>query len=110
MDANLSNTRKDNKIDFIVENRKAILDELDDDKTLFNGFKETFKKIIGCDANSKKMQETTKKPYAEALNALKYDEIMQSTQKSANLLYIFIMLLVIYSLTKTARRNSVVPS
>lgn len=110
LDANLSNTKKDNKIDFIVENRKAILDELDDDKTLFNGFKETFKKIIGCDANSKKMQETTKKPYTEALNALKYDEIMQSTQKSANLLYVFIMLLVIYSLTKTARRNSVVPS
>ncbi|WP_122870948.1 pentapeptide repeat-containing protein [Campylobacter showae] len=106
LDANLTNTKKDNKLDFIVENRKAILDELDDDKTLFNDFKKT----IGCDASSKRTQETTEKPYAKALNALKYDEIMQSTQKSANLLYGFIMLLVIYSLTKTARRNSVVPS
>lgn len=58
----------------------------------------------------KNLHETTKKSYEKALNALKYDEIMQSTQKSANLLYSFIMLLVIYSLTKTARRNSVVPS
>ena len=110
LDANLTNTKKDNKLDFIVENRKMILDELDNDKTLFNDFKKTFKKIISCDASSKKTQETTKKPYAEALAALKYDEIMQSMQKSANLLYGFIMLLVVYSLTKTARKNSVVPS
>jgi len=90
LDANLTNTKKDNKLDFIVENRKMILDELDNDKTLFNDFKKTFKKIISCDASSKKTQETTKKPYAEALAALKYDEIMQSMQKSANLLYGFI--------------------
>ena len=55
-------------------------------------------------------KEAPQKSYAEALAALKYDEIMQSTQKSANLLYGLIMLLVIYSLTKTARKNSVVPS
>lgn len=62
--------------------------------------------------SNKNMQkkEAPQKPYAEALAALKYDEIMQSTRKTANLLYGFIMLLVVYSLTKTARRNSVVPS
>ena len=110
LDANLTNTKKDNKLDFIVENRKTILDELDDDKKLSISFKENFKKLTDYNDDSKNTQDTSKKSYAEALNALKYDEIMQSTQKSANLLYSFIMLLVIYSLTKTARRNSVVPS
>ena len=60
--------------------------------------------------NCKNLYETTKKSYDMVLDALKYDEVMQSIQKSANLLYIFIVLLVIYSLAKTARRNSVVPS
>lgn len=110
LDANLTNTKKDNKLDFIVENRKTILDELDDDKKLLISFKENFKKLTDYNDDSKNTQDTSKKSYAEALNALKYDEIMQSTQKSANLLYGFIMLLVIYSLTKTARKNSVVPS
>jgi len=116
LDANLTNTKKDNKLDFIVENRKTILEELDNDKALLNDFVE---KSIRCaesfmnhNMSNKNMQkkEAPQKPYAEALAALKYDEIMQSTQKTANLLYGFIMLLVVYSLTKTARKNSVVPS
>lgn len=116
LDANLTNTKKDNKLDFIVENRKTILDELDNDKALLNDFVE---KSIRCaesfmnhNMSNKNMQkkEAPQKPYAEALAALKYDEIMQSTRKTANLLYGFIMLLVVYSLTKTARKNSVVPS
>ena len=93
-----------------------ILDELDDDKALLNDFVEKSIRytdnFMDNNMSSKNMQkkEAPQKPYAKALNALKYDEIMQSTQKSANLLYGFIMLLVIYSLTKTARKNSVVPS
>ena len=114
LDANLTNTKKDNKLDFIVENRKAILEELDCDKTLLIKSKNKCAKYINentdRNASGNNTQEAPEKPYAEALNALKYDEIMQSTQKSANLLYSFIMLLVIYSLTKTARKNSVVPS
>ena len=116
LDANLTNTKKDNKLDFIVENRKTILDELDNDKALLNDFVEkSFRhaeSFMNHNMSNKNMQkkEAPQKPYAEALNALKYDEIMQSTQKSANLLYGFIILLVIYSLTKTARKNSVVPS
>ena len=113
LDANLTNTKKDNKLDFIVENRKTILEELDCDKTLLikskNKCAQNTDETAYSNPNSKK-QETIKKPYAKALAALKYDEIMQSTQKSANLLYGFIMLLVVYSLTKTARKNSVVPS
>ncbi len=116
LDANLTNTKKDNKLDFIVENRKTILDELDDDKALLNDFVEKLfnnaENFVDHNMSNKNIQkkEAPQKSYAEALNALKYDEIMQSTQKSANLLYGFIMLLVIYSLTKTARKNSVVPN
>ena len=114
LDANLTNTKKDNKLDFIVENRKAILEELDCDKTLLikskNKCAKYINEITDRNASGNNTQEAPEKPYAEALNALKYDEIMQSTQKSANLLYSFIMLLVSYSLTTTARKNSVVPS
>ena len=88
--------------------------ELDCDKTLLikskNKCAKYINEITDRNASGNNTQEAPEKPYAEALNALKYDEIMQSTQKSANLLYGFIILLVIYSLTKTARRNSVVPS
>ena len=116
LDANLTNAKKDDKLDFIVKNRKIILDELDDDKALLNDFVEKLIKhaenFVDHNMSNKNIQkkEATRKPYAEVLAALKYDEIMQSTQKSANLLYGFIMLLVVYSLTKTARKNSVVPS
>ncbi len=116
LDANLTNTKKDNKLDFIVENRKTILDELDDDKALLNDFVEkSFRhaeNFVDHNMSNKNIQKkgAPQKSYAKALAALKYDEIMQSTQKSANLLYGFIMLLVVYSLTKTARKNSVVPS
>ena len=113
LDANLTNAKKDDKLDFIVKNRKMILEELECEKTLLinskNKCAQNTDEIAYSNPNSKK-QEITKKPYAKALNALKYDEIMQSTQKSANLLYSFIMLLVVYSLTKTARRNSLVPN
>ena len=113
LDANLTNAKKDDKLDFIVKNRKTILEELECEKTLLinskNKCAQNTDKTAYSNPNSKK-QETSKKPYAKALAALKYDEIMQSTRKSANLLYGFIILLVIYSLTKTARRNSVVPS
>ena len=90
-----------------------ILEELECEKTLLinskNKCPQNTDETAYSNPNSKK-QEITKKSYAKALNALKYDEIMQSTQKSVNLLYSFIMLLVVYSLTKTARRNSLVPS
>ena len=114
LDANLTSTKKDNKLDFIVENRKTILEELDCDKTLLikskNKCAKYINEITDRNASGNNTQEAPEKPYAKALNALKYDEIMQSTRKSANLLYGFIMLLVVYSLTKTARKNSVVPS
>ncbi len=116
LDANFTNIKAEHKINFIVKNRKIILERLDNSRTntpLIDFVKKYIKyskEPMDNNASYKNLNETTKKSYEKALNALKYDEAMQSIQKSANLLYIFIMLLVIYSLTKTARRNSVVPS
>ena len=116
LDANFTNIKAEHKINFIVKNRKIILERLDSNRTntpLIDFVKKYIKyskEPMDNNVSYKNLNETTKKSYEEALNALKYDEAMQSIQKSANLLYVFIMLLVVYSLTKTARRNSVVPS
>ncbi|QPI00019.1 pentapeptide repeat-containing protein [Campylobacter concisus] len=116
LDANFTNIKAEHKINFIVKNRKIILERLDNSRTntpLIDFVKKYIKyskEPMDNNTSYKNLNETTKKSYEKALNALKYDETMQSIQKSANLLYVFIMLLVIYSLTKTARRNSVVPS
>ena len=116
LDANFTNIKAENKINFIAKNRKIILESLDNSRT-HTPLIDFVKKYIKCskesmdhNASCKILHESTKKTYEKALNALKYDEAMQSIQKSANLLYAFIMLLVVYSLTKTARRNSIVPS
>ena len=116
LDTNFTNIKAEHKINFIVKNRKIILERLDNSRTntpLIDFAKKYIKyskEPMDNNTSYKNLNETTKKSYEKALNALKYDEAMQSIQKSANLLYVFIMLLVIYSLTKTARRNSVVPS
>lgn len=116
LDANFTNIKAEHKINFIVKNRKIILETLDNSRTstpLIDFVKKYIKYLkepMDNNVSYENLNETTKKSYEKALNALKYDEAMQSIQKSANLLYVFIMLLVIYSLTKTARRNSVVPS
>ena len=116
LDANFTNIKAENKINFIVKNRKIILERLDNSRTntpLIDFVKKYIKyskEPMDNNVSYKNLNETTKKSYEKALNALKYDEAIQSIQKSANLLYVFIMLLVVYSLTKTARRNSIVPS
>ena len=116
LDANFTNIKAENKINFIAKNRKIILERLDNSRT-HTPLIDFVKKYIKCskesmdhNASCKILHKSTKKTYEKTLNALKYDEAMQSIQKSANLLYAFIMLLVVYSLTKTARRNSIVPS
>ena len=96
LDANLTNTKKDNKLDFIVENRKTILEELDCDKTLLikskNKCAKYINEITDRNASGNNAQEAPEKPYAEALNALKYDEIMQSTQNFTVLLYCWLFI------------------
>lgn len=58
-------------------------------------------------------ESTNDKKYVQIYNILLDDEISEISKKISKagyLVYAFIMLLIIYSLTKTARRNSIVPS
>ncbi|MBZ7964932.1 pentapeptide repeat-containing protein [Campylobacter sp. 2457A] len=48
--------------------------------------------------------------YEQILQTINQDEIMQKTIKSTSILYGIILLLCIFSLQKTARKNSIVPS
>lgn len=48
--------------------------------------------------------------YGEILHAINYDNILNNAIKSTNILYSIILLLCIFSLQKTARKNSIIPS
>ncbi|MBZ7954544.1 pentapeptide repeat-containing protein [Campylobacter sp. W0018] len=48
--------------------------------------------------------------FEEVAQTINQDEIMQKTIKSTSILYSIILLLCIFSLQKTARKNSIVPS
>ncbi|WP_306808423.1 hypothetical protein [Campylobacter lari] len=50
------------------------------------------------------------KKYTEISKAIKQDEITSNAIKSTSVLYSIILLLCIFSLQKTARKNSIVPS
>jgi len=71
----------DSKIDFIIKNRTNIIATIEN-KNLNN----------------------------EVVNFLKFDEYLDITLKTSNLVYGFLILLVLYSLAKTARKNSIIPS
>ena len=91
LDANFTNIKAEHKINFIVKNRKIILERLDNTGTntpLIDFVKKYIKyskKPIDYNASCKNLHETTKKSYEKALNALKYDEAMQSIQKKRQL-------------------------
>lgn len=48
--------------------------------------------------------------YGEILHAINYDNILNNAIKSTNIFYSIILLLCIFSLQKTARKNSIIPS
>lgn len=48
--------------------------------------------------------------YGEILQAIKQDEIVSDIIKSTSIIYSIILLLCIFSLQKTARKNSIIPS
>lgn len=48
------------------------------------------------------------KNYLDIYNAIRLDKINSQTYKSTYILYVIIMILCLYSLTKTARKNSVI--
>ncbi|MCV3336855.1 pentapeptide repeat-containing protein [Campylobacter sp. RKI_CA19_01121] len=74
----------------IVENKDNILDLKEQNLTIATEF-------LG-------------KKYTEISKAIKQDEITSNVIKSTSVLYSIILLLCIFSLQKTARKNSIVPS
>ncbi len=62
------------------------------------------------DANSNIAKEVLGEKYTELLKTINQDKIAENTIKSTSVLYSIILLLCIFSLQKTARKNSIVPS
>ncbi|MFK0324061.1 pentapeptide repeat-containing protein [Campylobacter coli] len=62
------------------------------------------------DVNSNIAKEVLGEKYTELLKTINQDKITENTIKSTSVLYSIILLLCIFSLQKTARKNSIVPS
>ncbi|HED6588061.1 TPA: pentapeptide repeat-containing protein [Campylobacter coli] len=79
--------------------------ELNSAKALIVANKENFLKLN--DVNSNIAKEVLGEEYTHTINQ---DKIIENTIKSTSVLYGIILLLCIFSLQKTARKNSIVPS
>lgn len=62
------------------------------------------------DANLNRAKEVLGEKYTKLLKIINQDKITENTIKSTSVLYSIILLLCIFSLQKTARKNSIVPS
>ncbi|EAH6155231.1 hypothetical protein EHC79_09300, partial [Campylobacter jejuni] len=82
--------------------------ELNSAKTLIMANKENLLKLN--DANLNIAKEVLGEKYTELLKTINQDKITEDTIKSTSVLYSIILLLCIFSLQKTARKNSIVPS
>ncbi|EAJ4620739.1 hypothetical protein DED41_01510 [Campylobacter jejuni] len=82
--------------------------ELNSAKALIVANKENLLKLN--DVNSNIAKEVLGEKYTELLKTINQDEITENTIKSTSVLYSIILLLCIFSLQKTARKNSIVPS
>ncbi|EJL9696277.1 hypothetical protein ACQ0KB_001379 [Campylobacter jejuni] len=82
--------------------------ELNSAKALIVANKENLLKLN--DVNSNIAKEVLGEKYTELLKIINQDEITENTIKSTSVLYSIILLLCIFSLQKTARKNSIVPS
>ncbi|HEB7536671.1 hypothetical protein [Campylobacter coli] len=82
--------------------------ELNSAKALIVANKENLLKLN--DVNSNIAKEVLGEKYTELLKTINQDKITENTIKSTSVLYSIILLLCIFSLQKTARKNSIVPS
>ncbi|MGJ8983718.1 hypothetical protein ACI2AS_07735 [Campylobacter jejuni] len=82
--------------------------ELNSAKALIVTNKENLLKLN--DANLNITKEVLGEKYTELLKTINQDKITENTIKSTSVLYGIILLLCIFSLQKTARKNSIVPS
>ncbi|MBW1423425.1 hypothetical protein AT910_07855, partial [Campylobacter jejuni] len=81
--------------------------ELNSAKALIVANKENLLKLN--DANLNRAKEVLGEKYTELLKTINQDKITENTIKSTSVLYGIILLLCIFSLQKTARKNSIVP-
>lgn len=113
---NLIKINSDKSVDYdiklIANHRLAILKQIDSENN--QSKPEERLNVFGYFYPSAYLEESTNdKKYVQIYNILLDDEISEISRKISKagyLVYTFIMLLIIYSLTKTARRNSIVPS
>ncbi|EAJ1141957.1 hypothetical protein CEI27_06020 [Campylobacter jejuni] len=82
--------------------------ELNSAKALIVANKENLLKLN--DANLNRAKEVLGEKYTELLKTINQDKIIENIIKSTGVLYGIILLLCIFSLQKTARKNSIVPS
>lgn len=82
--------------------------ELNSAKALIVANKENLLELN--DVNSNIAKEALGEKHTELLKTINQDKIIENTIKSTSVLYSIILLLCIFSLQKTARKNSIVPS
>ncbi|EKN8087625.1 TPA: hypothetical protein R5Y96_001550 [Campylobacter coli] len=97
-----------NDFNLHLKDQNISFTELNSAKALIAANKENLLKLN--DANLNRAKEVLGEKYTELLKTINQDEITENTIKSTSVLYSIILLLCIFSLQKTARKNSIVPS
>lgn len=97
-----------NDFNLHLKDQNISFTELNSAKALIVANKENLLKLN--DANLNRAKEVLGEKYTELLKTINQDEITENTIKSTSVLYGIILLLCIFSLQKTARKNSIVPS
>lgn len=97
-----------NDFNLHLKDQNISFTELNSAKALIVANKENLLKLN--DVNSNIAKEVLGEKYTELLKTINQDKIIENTIKSTSVLYSIILLLCIFSLQKTARKNSIVPS
>ncbi|HEF9058588.1 hypothetical protein ACI2HM_05255 [Campylobacter coli] len=97
-----------NDFNLHLKDQNISFTELNSAKALIVANKENLLKLN--DANLNRAKEVLGEKYTELLKIINQDKITENTIKSTSVLYSIILLLCIFSLQKTARKNSIVPS
>ncbi|EOF4784468.1 pentapeptide repeat-containing protein [Campylobacter jejuni] len=97
-----------NDFNLHLKDQNISFTELNSAKALIVANKENLLKLN--DVNSNIVKEVLGEKYTEFLKTINQDKITENTIKSTSVLYSIILLLCIFSLQKTARKNSIVPS
>ncbi|ENA1375053.1 TPA: pentapeptide repeat-containing protein [Campylobacter jejuni] len=97
-----------NDFNLHLKDQNISFTELNSAKALIVANKENLLKL--SDVNSNIAKEVLGEKYTELLKIINQDKIIENIIKSTGVLYGIILLLCIFSLQKTARKNSIVPS